>query len=360
MAWSCDRIVRGLRHRDVTVDVVHLTTATDRWSATTTTGGSHRRIPLGDDPEHALRRAFAELAAVAPDPGWTHIVAFGGTWPMLAAPVWAAWLALPLVTLLRGNDFDTGVLSLRRRAATVDCLTRSAVVCTVARSQARLVATLVPGVEVRVVANGIDLTDWVALPSERERARAWRAQHVAEGRRTIGLVGHLKAKKGTDWFVDRIDDTGLADRVHLVLAGETDEATARRLADPPLGLAATHLGFLDRFELLSVLPACDLVAVPSFYDGLPNVALEAAGLGVPLLCSDAGGLADLVGDGVEGFRFPAGDAAGATQAIVRSIEAGRPRLEALGAAARRRVEADFGAEREIDGYLDLLAATARR
>ena len=359
MAWSCDRIVRGLRDRGATIDVVHLTRATDRWSAATTTGGSLRRVPLGDDPEHALRRAVAELAANQPRRSWTHLVAFGGTWPMLAAPVWAAWLGLPLVTLLRGNDFDTGVLSLRRRATITECLARSAAVCTVARSQARLVDTLVGGVEVRIVANGIDLTDWVALPSEREKAQAWRAEHVADDRRTIGLVGHLKAKKGTDWFLDRLDDTGLADRVHLVLAGDTDDATAARLADPPEGLAATHLGFLDRFELLSVLPACDLVAVPSFYDGLPNVALEAAGLGIPLLCSDAGGLADLVDDGVEGFRFPAGDATAATDAIVRSLEAGRPELEALGAAARRRVEVDFGANREIDGYLDVLAATAR-
>lgn len=54
-----------------------------------------RRIPLGDDPEHAF--GAARLLSSQPsrgDPGRTHIVVFGGTWPMLAAPVWAAWSVL--------------------------------------------------------------------------------------------------------------------------------------------------------------------------------------------------------------------------------------------------------------------------
>ena len=90
--------------------------------------------------------------------------------------------------------------------------------------------------------------------------------------------------------------------------------------------------FLDRYELLAVYAACDLVALPSFYDGLPNVALEAAALGIPLLASDAGGLADLVDDEI-GFRFPAGDAHGCRAAVHR---AARVRPRRAGQARGRR------------------------
>ena len=43
----------------------------------------------------------------------THVVAFGGFVPLLAAPTYAAWLNVPLVTLLRGNDFDLGLFDAR-------------------------------------------------------------------------------------------------------------------------------------------------------------------------------------------------------------------------------------------------------
>jgi glycosyltransferase involved in cell wall biosynthesis len=100
-----------------------------------------------------------------------------------------------------------------------------------------------------------------------------------------------------------------------------------------------------------------VVALPSFYDGLPNVALEAAALGIPLLASDAGGLADLVDDRI-GFRFVAGDAAGCRAAVHRAALSTSDELAALGAAAAERVRTDYSPRREVDGYLRVLASTA--
>ena len=44
-------------------------------------------------------------------PRYTHVVAFGGSRPIMAGPVFAAWLGVPLITLIRGNDFDAAVFS---------------------------------------------------------------------------------------------------------------------------------------------------------------------------------------------------------------------------------------------------------
>src|SRR5690349_10539239 len=112
MAQSSDRIVRGLRRAGVVVDVAHLTRAPVPWRTTPGEGGLLRTCPIEGDPEHALRRLWVDLSRDrGPDAPLTHVVAFGGTLPLLAAPVFAAWLDAPLVTLLRGNDFDTGILS---------------------------------------------------------------------------------------------------------------------------------------------------------------------------------------------------------------------------------------------------------
>ncbi|GAA4638586.1 hypothetical protein GCM10023196_096930 [Actinoallomurus vinaceus] len=350
MAESCDRIVRGLRRAGVEIDVAHLTRRSRPWRVDREAGGRLLVVPLEDNPEHALRRLWTELVGEE----YTHVVAFGGTYAVLGAPVLAAWLGAPLVTLLRGNDFDTGVFSLRRREALLTALRGSARVCVVARSHAPLVSALVPEAAVTWVANSVDMANWEVLPSERARAREWRATHVEPGRRVIGLIGQLKNKKGVGFLLDALLASGHTPAFHLLLVGELEDGVEARLD----AVAHTRMGFIDRYDLPGVYAACDLVALPSFYDGLPNVALEAAALGVPLLASDAGGLADLADEEI-GFTFRAGDVHGCRAAVDRAARATDERLAKLGAAAGERVHRDFTPEAETSGYLAVLTETVR-
>ncbi len=368
MAQSSDRIVRGLRRAGVGVDVVHL-----RRGPAPAVG--HRRPPrpvrrqgghdldvvLSPDPEHALHEAWVALRAHAAAVPPTHVVAFGGTHPLLAAPVWAAWLGRPLLTLLRGNDLHTGVFSLRRRPVVTDALARAAAVCVVSTDDAHLVGSLVPTASVHVVANGIDADDWAPLPSELERAGAWRAEHTGADQRVLGVVGQLKAKKGVTLLLEALARSPVTDRFHVLLVGDVDDVVAAWLDDHPT-VAATRLPFLDRYELLSLLPACDLVALPSAYDGMPNVALEALALGRPLLCSTAGGLADLAAAGEAAGRpvawtFPPGDEAGCRAALHAVADAPADELAGRGTAGRELVRSRFSASIERDAYLAVLDAT---
>ncbi|MQY04230.1 glycosyltransferase family 4 protein [Actinomadura macrotermitis] len=339
MAESCDRIVRGLRGAGAEVDVAHLTRRNRPWQVERELGGRLLTAPLEDDPEHALRRLLTVVGT-----GYTHVVTFGGTYAMLAAPVLSSLLGAPLVTLLRGNDIDVGAFSLRRRGVLVDALRASARVCVVARSHAPLVRALVPDAPVTFVANSVDTAQWRVLPSERERAATWRAEH-AGGRRTLGLIGQLKSKKGAGFLLDALRGF---DDFHLLLVGEVEEAVAARLAEG--AVPHSFLPFLERYDLPAVYASCDLVALPSFYDGMPNVALEAAALGVPLLASDAGGLADVADDEI-GFTFPAGDLHACRAAVARAAKAGEAELAKLGAAGAERIARDFTPAAETAGYL---------
>ncbi|MEV5575585.1 glycosyltransferase family 4 protein [Spirillospora sp. NPDC052269] len=351
MSESCDRITRGLRAAGVEIDLVHLTRRDVPWDVRREVGGRRLTAPLGADPEHALRRLWTQLTA-ARMTGYTHVVAFGGVLATLAAPVLASLLDASLVTLLRGNDIDVGLFSMRRRGALADALRASARVCVVARSHIPLVRALAPDAGVTFVANSVDTSSWELLPSERRRADEWRAANVADGLRTLGLVGQLKAKKGVDFLLDTLPSGTRSGAFHLVLAGEVDEAVTARLDR----FAHSVLPFQERYDLPSVYAACDLVALPSFYDGMPNVALEAAALGVPLLCSDAGGLADVADDEI-GFTFAAGDADGCRNAVRRALSAPDAELAKLGSAAAERIRRDFTPAAETAGYLRVLTET---
>ncbi|TDC44744.1 glycosyltransferase [Actinomadura sp. KC345] len=352
MSQSCDRIVRGLRASGVEVDVAHLTRRARPWGVTREHGGRLLSAPLGDDHEHALRRLWTAVTAENLT-GYSHVVAFGGTYAMLAAPVLSALLEAPLITLLRGNDIDVGAFSMRRRGVLADALRASSRVCVVARSHAPLVSALAPGAAVAHVANSVDAGQWRILPSERERGRAWRERNVRPGRRTIGLIGQLKVKKGVGFFLDALAASGHAEAFHLLLVGEVEESVTERLAGS--GVPHSSMPFLERYDLPAVYASCDLVALPSFYDGMPNVALEAAALGVPLIASDAGGLADVADDEI-GFAFPAGDAHACRSAIDRAARAGDEELAKLGAAGAERIGRDFTPAAETAGYLAVLDA----
>jgi glycosyltransferase involved in cell wall biosynthesis len=350
MAQSCDRIVRGLRRRGVTVDILHFTPAPRGrpWAIEHQAGGRYLACPIEDDPAHALNRAWSTLQS-QPQP-ITHVVAFGGSRPIMAAPVFAAWLNRPLITLLRGNDFDAAVFSIRRRPTLDDALTRSALVCANTRDKVEKIAALHPGVATRFIPNGIDLSDWSFAPSDLEHARAW---HPTD-RRVIGLFGQLKAKKGGVMLLDALLRSGAQDKVHLLLAGWMAPEMQQWLATHDI--AHTTLPFLDRYELLPWYAACDWIAIPSFYDGMPNVLVEALALGIPIIASRAGGMADVLSEHTA-LLFDPGDEARCALALHRAAHLDEAKREQIGAAGKSLAAQELHLELELTRYVQALADT---
>ena len=369
MAESCDRIVRALRAEGLTVDIGHLVRrpgASARFEEQH--GGRYWAWPIDDDPAHALNLAWNALAgdgASAPRASargvgaapLTHVVAFGGYLPLLAGPIFAAWLGVPLVTLIRGNDFDANLFTPRRRDVLADALARAALVCAVSQDKVDRIAALHPGRRVVRVPNGIDLERFEPLPSDRSRAKAWRAAHVPEGRRVLGLFGQLKRKKGGAFFLDALRRSGRAADLHVLLSGWIDPDMGAWLAEHGDGISFSILPFADRYELIHSYLACDAVVLPSFYDGLPNVMAEVAALGVPLMASGVGGMADWLEDDRTALLFEPGDDSGCGWAIERAAAWPAERLAALGAAARELAERELDHRLEAARYAELLRET---
>ena len=340
MSESCDRILRGLAREGVALDVVHFDRRATRFDQRATSGGSILRVPPEADVAHLMNLVWNRVESSSA----THVVAFGGTLPLLAAPVFAAWLRRPLVTMLRGNELDAGLFDPRRRPILDDALRRAAAVCTVTATHADKVAALHEGIAPHVVANGIDFASWQATPADAARAQTIR--ELANGRRILGLFGHLKNKKGLPFFVDALVRSGHAERFHLLLAGE--------LEAPVDGVAHTLLPVMDRYELIPYYLASDLVVLPSHYDGFPNVLIEAMALGRPLLASTAGGMRDVLTDGADAFLFGPGDAHACRDAVARAARAGDDELRRMGAAAESVARRRCDARDETRRYLEVL------
>ncbi|WP_165371601.1 glycosyltransferase family 4 protein [Pseudolysobacter antarcticus] len=356
MAQSCDRIVRGLRSRGIDLDVVHLSSRHAALRIEQHERGRLISCPVADDPAHALNLLWNTLGHDPIRP--SHLLAFGGLLPMLCAPSFAAWMHVPLITLLRGNDFDTGIFSLSRGWMLRDALARSAAVCAVSTDHRDKVSSLFPDIRSEWIANGIDANDWAVLDIDRNQASAWRAAQVRDGQTVIGLFGHLKRKKGGLFFLDALESCENAAQAHLLIVGEIEAEMLIRLQALPPHISWTHVPFLDRLELLRWYAACDFVAIPSLYDGMPNVALEAGALGLPVLGAMVGGLADLLVDGDNALTFAPGDSHACRRALDAAIEMPESMRQTFGRNLQTTVLREFDQRIEARRYHELLIETA--
>lgn len=166
--------------------------------------------------------------------------------------------------------------------------------------------------------NGVDTHRFAAarLP-DAGRARA--ELGVPPGARVVGFVGRLTADKGVADLVDAtLELRGSRPDVHLVLVGSSEPGDPLDTeTQATIGSAAwiTALPWLD--DPTVVYGATDVLAFPSYREGLPNVALEAQACGVPVVGYAATGTVDAVRSGETGVLVEVGD----TDALARELGA---------------------------------------
>ena len=131
-----------------------------------------------------------------------------------------------------------------------------------------------------------------------------------------------------------------------------------------LGIAAdvTFLGWVPNTELPPYYRAAAVSVIPSLEEGFGIPAAEAMGCEVAVVASDAGGLPEVVENGVTGLVVPRGDSTALAQAI-GSLLADPDRRRAMGQAGRARAlqlfDWDRSAEQFEQIYRDVAARTAR-
>jgi glycosyltransferase involved in cell wall biosynthesis len=107
-----------------------------------------------------------------------------------------------------------------------------------------------------------------------------------------------------------------------------------------------------REDVPALMAACDLFVLPSLYEGLPNVVLEAQQAGKPVVATAAPGTTEAIRDGETGLLVPPSDQVALARAIRRVIE-DRGLAASLGEAGRAAVARDFRASDMIDRFAAL-------
>lgn len=264
-----------------------------------------------------------------------------------------AWLAremlrgehdVKVITTLHGTDITLVGQEASFFAITRFSIQRSDAVTAVSRFLCDETgrAFSVPCQEIRVIPNFVNLAEYApAMPSCREGL-------APPGVRVLLHMSNFRAVKRVGDVVQIFARVRRQLPAILLMVGDgPDREDAERLARE-LGVAG-DVRFLGRLDTVAnLLQATDLFLLPSQTESFGLAALEAMASGAPVVASRAGGLPEVVEDGVSGILEPPGSVEAMARRAVELLRNDAAH-QAMRSAARQRAE-EFTADRVVPQY----------
>ena len=220
-----------------------------------------------------------------------------------------------------------------------------------------------------VIVNGVDLDYFRPCRTQRnmdESIRILVLARYAEQKNPFGFLEGVaefvrrRTSVGVevDWY-GHLPSAGLS-RDGRLAAHYRSELSAE-LIHRRLWAAICERGLKGQFRLhgaskdvVSLYRGCDVVCVPSFYEGCSNVIGEALACGLPVLASDVSDNARLVKEGITGFLFDPGEAVSIGDALARYAASREEQLAAMALAGRATAEAALSPNALGDRFASLI------
>jgi glycosyltransferase involved in cell wall biosynthesis len=201
-----------------------------------------------------------------------------------------------------------------------------------------------------VISNGVDAARFAAPPVDLASLGVPAGQHV------LACIGRLDRQKGVDWLLDLLPAVFARQSTHdLLVVGQGPDESALRRQARRLGIdQRVHFVGL-RADVAGIMAAIDLLVLPSRWEGMPNVLLEAMAAGRPVVATAVEGVAEVLGAAAEEQMSPACDSQLFTDKTVAIINDRNLALR-LGSENQRRVCERFSLGAMVTAYERLYEA----
>jgi len=167
---------------------------------------------------------------------------------------------------------------------------------------------------------GIDISNFLNLPSKNVLMKHL---ELKREKRYILFVGRLTQEKGIYELAEtfNIISKQYSD-FNLILIGEEleKEKLTAKFREYRLLNRILFKGMVSHEEIATYMKISDLLVLPTWAEGLPNVVMEAMASGLPVIATDVGGIPEILANGVTGLSVPAKDVETLTEAVIKMIE----------------------------------------
>ena len=205
---------------------------------------------------------------------------------------------------------------------------------------------------VEVVPNGIDVDRF----HPESEVPDWRARCGFPSVPLVTYLGRLTVDKGVHRFLDAVESALLRTDLVAIVGGQGPEElrVRERLAEnPALAAHVRYVGPIAESEKAALLSQSDLFVLPSTSDTSSVALLEAMACGTPAIAPACGGAAEIVQDGVTGWRVPVTAPGALADALGKILDAPSVRRQVGSHAAefvRRNASLETMARRFISLY----------
>jgi glycosyltransferase involved in cell wall biosynthesis len=181
-------------------------------------------------------------------------------------------------------------------------------------------------------------------------------------RPVVGTVARLHRQKGVVNLLRAAPEILSAfPEVKIAVVGDGPQSGSLRREAQRLGLEGRLLFLGERKDAASVMALFDIFVLPSLWEGLPFVLVEAAALGKPIIATAVDGVPEILEDGKTGLLVPPKDPSALAEAVIRLLRDNEG-ARRLGERARALVPPRFPLRRMIDQtqnlYLELMGRSA--
>ncbi len=201
--------------------------------------------------------------------------------------------------------------------------------------------------KVTKIYSGIDLGKFHPVDND-EKNRIREKWHIGQDDEVIGIVSKLWDGKGHDVLIKAFRDLKREiKKAKLIIVGEG--YLHDRLNDLVCGLGLKESVLFTGFQMdvSEIVASFDVAVLPSFYEGMGRVLLEAMAMEKPVVATRVGGIPDLVDDGINGILTTPGDVKELSKAL-RKILMDKGLASAMGREGRKKISLRFSSQLMVE------------
>jgi glycosyltransferase involved in cell wall biosynthesis len=204
----------------------------------------------------------------------------------------------------------------------------------------------VPPQKITIIPYGVNLEKFKPGPGEITRSDIG----IETDDVVIGQVSRLTEQKGHTYLIDAAKlVVRQFPRVKFVLAGDGPLRNQLEAQIRQNGLQDHFILLGFRRDVPELLRLFDIFALPSLYEGLPNVVLEAMATALPVVATPVDGTKEAVADGETGLLVPEKDSGRLAKALLSLLQNNEKRIR-MGQNARQRVENHFSLKLQVEQF----------
>lgn len=206
--------------------------------------------------------------------------------------------------------------------------------------------------KVKVIYNGISISKEIEKNSKPEILNSKQILNSKSQIQKIGFVGSLTKQKGLSYLMEAVAQLK-DEKIQLIIIGDGKEKEKLKNQAKRLGIDSLVFFAGRKENAWQYMKAFDLFILPSLWEGMPNVILEAMSQKVPVVASKVGGVPELIEDRETGFLVKPKNSKALADKIKYVLNLSQEERTAIGERAKKVVMERFSFEKMVGKYQEL-------